>query len=317
MSLLLGTEQGLYHAPDLPFDQTRVVLDAGRVNCVRHTPNGTFAATDSGLFRSTDGGAEWTDLGVPQSAVYAVTADPNDDRLYAGTQPARLYAAALDPPITDDSWRELPGFYEVPSRDDWRTPRHDGGAQVRSLAVHTDAPDRLVAGVEIGGVYCSDDRGETWSERRIRLDPATEIDDVHHVLVRSPDQWIASTGNGLYRTDDAGREWHRLDDGLDRTYFREALDRNEHLYAAAAVGPPGEWEGDRGADGALFRSVDGGETVETIPYPGQPEELILSWSTDGDTIVAGTNAGRVLGGPNHWETAGMVPAPVRSVAVVP
>lgn len=317
MSLLLGTEQGLYHEPDSAFDQTRVVLDTGRVNCVRHTPHGTFAATDSGLFRSTDGGAEWTELGIPQTTVYAVTPDPNGDRLYAGTQPARLYAADLDPPITDGSWRELSGFYEVPTRDDWRTPQHDGGAQVRSLAVHTDAPDRLVAGVEIGGVYCSDDRGETWSERRVQPDPATEIDDVHHILARSPDRWIVSTGNGLYRTDDAGREWQRLDDGLDRTYFREALVRNEQLYAAAAIGPPAEWNGERGADAALFRSADDGETVETATYPGEPEELILSWASHGDRIVAGTNAGRVISGPDHWETAGMVPAAVRSVAVIP
>lgn len=59
------------------------------------------------------------------------------------------------------SWRELEGFQELPSREEWFTPRHRNKAHVRSLDTHPDTPDRVIAGVKIGGVHPSDDHGET------------------------------------------------------------------------------------------------------------------------------------------------------------
>ena len=31
--------------------------------------------------------------------------------------------------------------------------------------MRSETPDRLIAGVEVGGVHISDDQGETWTER--------------------------------------------------------------------------------------------------------------------------------------------------------
>ncbi|MFB6301584.1 MAG: WD40/YVTN/BNR-like repeat-containing protein [Haloferacaceae archaeon] len=307
MALLFGTESGIYRTPDVEFDDATKALDAGRVMRVRRFggSDGTFACTKTGLYRSMDGGETWTGLGVPREEVYAACTSPNGDRLYAGTHPAHLYVSVN----SGDSWRELEGLQELPSRDDWYTPRHRNEAHIRSLDTHPDAPHRVIAGVEVGGVHLSEDEGVTWTERRDGVH-----DDVHHVLVLGSAEYIASCGDGLYRTRDAGHSWMRLDGDLSRRYFREAIVHDGRLYAAAARSSPGTWSGDSGADAALFVSDDDGGTFSTPDYPGKPREVVLAWAVADDRVVAGTNDGRALVESNgEWETVGRLPSAIRSL----
>jgi len=220
MAVLIGTRDGIYRTATVPVEGAEQVLDSGDVPRVRTFPavDGVFAATKTGLYRSMDEGQTWKDLGVPQEEVYSVVASPDGERLYAGTHPAHLYVST----DSGETWDELEGFQELPSRDEWHTPRHRNEAHVRSLGVHPETPDRVVAGVEVGGVHVSDDQGETWTERRDGVQ-----DDVHHVLVLGADEFVASCGDGLYRTRDTGQSWTRLDTELDHRYFREAFELDE------------------------------------------------------------------------------------------
>lgn len=193
--LLIGTTEGIYRAPMDEIDDATRVLESKRVLRIREFSGAVFAATQSGLFRSTDDGATWTDLGVPRDEVYSVLVSPAGERLYAGTHPAHLYVSTDE----GNSWRELEGLQDLPSREEWRLPRHRNEAHVRSLGAHPDAPERVIAGIEVGGVHVSDDSGDTWTERRDGLH-----DDVHPVLVQENDEFVASCGGGLYRTRDAG-----------------------------------------------------------------------------------------------------------------
>jgi photosystem II stability/assembly factor-like uncharacterized protein len=310
MPLLIGTREGVFRSEGPPVEDPEPVLDSGDTSRVRvfDRVDGAFAAAETGLYRSTDGGRAWEDLRVPRREVYSVVPGPDGDRLYAGTHPAHLYVSSDD----GETWRELEGFQDLPSRDEWHTPRHRDEAHVRSLGVHQDAPDRVIAGVEVGGVHVSDDRGETWTERREGVQ-----DDVHHVLVVDSETYVASCGDGLYRTRDAGESWTRLDGGLEHRYFREACAVDGRLYAAAARGPPGIWSGEGGADAILVESTDLGATLEPVAYPGGPSEVVLAWATVGGRVLAGTHEGRLLEREaGTWTEAGAVPAGIRSLAIV-
>lgn len=305
--LLIGTSDGVYRSAIDEVDDATRVLDSERVLRVRRFGGRVFAATHSGLFRSTDGGVTWSDLGVPRDEVYSVLRSPDGERLYAGTHPAHLYVSR-----DGSAWNELTGLQDLPSRDEWQLPRHRDEAHIRSLGVHPDVPERIVAGIEVGGVHISDNEGETWTERREGVH-----DDVHHVLVVGDEEYIASCGGGLYRTRDAGLSWTRLDADLDHTYFREAFIHGDRLYAAAARSPPPSWGGERGQDAALFESTDGGDSFESVPYPAGPEEFILAWASDEDGVLAGTRGGHVLRrSDSEWTTIGSVPASIRSLSVV-
>lgn len=98
---------------------------------------------------------------MPREEVFSVVVNPDGDRLYAGTHPAHLYVSTDD----GETWTELEGLQDLPSREEWHTPRHRNETHIRSLGVHPDAPERVIAGVEVGGVHVSEDDGETWTER--------------------------------------------------------------------------------------------------------------------------------------------------------
>lgn len=306
--LVAGSDDGVYRIADVrePGETTaEKVLDSGRAFRVRQFDalDGLFAATESGLYHSRDG-TEWTDLGVPAEEVCAVCANPAGDRLYAGTRPARVYVSPSvssddGPDPGADQWRELDGFRELRSRE-WRKARHDDVAQVRSLRTHSDAPERVVAGVEVGGVHVSDDRGETWRARNEGVH-----DDVHHVHVVAPDTYLASTGFGLYRTTDAGRSWTRLDRNVERRYFRESFSLDGVVYAGGAYGSSSTWAEE--TPHALFECR--GNALEQVASP-TPDELAIGWCSIGDAVVGATHRGTILvKRDGDWRKAGRVPVP--------
>lgn len=304
MSLCIGTNDGVYLAagPDSAPDR---VLDAGTTLQVRRLGGETFAAADGGLFRSADG-REWTDCGVPADAATSVAASPDGRRLYAGTRPAHVHVSEDG----GDSWTRSGAFAALPGRDDW-VNLGGVGPQVRALAVHRGAPDRVVAGVEAAGVYVSPDRGDTWQRRSAGLNA-----DVHDVTALGRDEWVAACGRGCYRTRDAGRTWTALDTSPDQfwhTYHREAISHDGTLFVGAQDRAAARYDDD--ASGLLLASPNAGRDWTAESYPGREEAFPLAWTVHEDTVLAGTNDGRVLARTaDGWRTTASVPATVRSLA---
>lgn len=317
--LYAGSDDGVYRIDGIqggPTETTQV-LESGRVYRVRRLDGlpGLFVAATEDVYYSPDG-EDWTALGVPTDAdVNAVGATPDGEVLFAGTYPAHVYAfegfdpASVGGGSTDEAvdeaestgWTELEGFLELPAREDWGLPRHDFQAHVRSIHSHPDAPDRVAVGVEVGGVHVSGDRGETWSERR----DGTH-DDVHHLAVGGPETFVTATGKGLFRSDDAGRSWTRLDADHEPEYFRESLVHDGDVYAGAAHGPSPTWPDDD--DPALFVSRDGGP-LERVDSP-VPEEVVIGWTVAEGDVVGATYAGTLLREtPDGFEVVGEVPTP--------
>jgi hypothetical protein len=315
--LLAGSDDGVYRFSDLDGSADRTAertLASGRVMRLRtfDTLAGAFAATTTGLFHSPDG-ETWVDLGVPTEAVYGVGALP-DGRLYAGTRPARVYVGEFeygaDAGEPDDvgpavEWRECEGFQTLPSREEWRLPRHDDLAQVRDLHHDPADSDRLVAGVEVGGVHVSDDGGETWVERRGDDGDGVD-DDVHELHVVGPGEYVAATGFGLFRTTDAGESWTRLDEGVDQRYFRTAFSLDGVAYAGGALANSSTWD-DPDADPELFAVRDG--SVERVGLPVADETVTGMTAVDGALAVATHRGSVFVRGDGSWERIRDLPVP--------
>lgn len=310
--VIAGSDDGVYRI-DIADEPARTapqkVLDSERVYRVRQFDgvDGVFAASAGGLYFTPDGQA-WSQLGVPESKITAVTADPAGNTLYAGTRPARIYTADLRQrlPTGPDDWTELPGFRDVRDRADWGLPRHDGKAQVRSLQTHPDRPGRLVAGLEVGGVFVSDDSGETWDSRHATDVVSEHPDDVHELVTGDSDTLVIATGDGLLYSGDAGRNWRRLDTEHSQRYFRSALVHDGVVYAGGAHGPSPTWN--ENTDHAIFESRDG-ESVETVASP-TPDELVIGWCVDDGDVFAATHRGSVLRRTEDgYTTVGSVPTP--------
>jgi len=303
MPLLIGTDAGLYRVEDVPFDRgdAEQVLDCGVVTAVKTFDHaaGVFVASSTGAFRSTDGGDTWTDLGVPlgdrfwhagQSEVWSILA--TNEALYAGTNDPYIFRSVDD----GETWAELKGFRKLPSRGYWESPIDPHYARLRVLESVPGRPEHLIAGVEAGGIHLSRDGGRTWLDRR-----ETIVDDVHQVLPISEDVWLAATGyldhdlenlglghavgsGGLFRTVDGGDSWERLDPGNDFSYIRRVFVHDGTLYFCGGEEAPPAWVNDE-HDAALFRSDNFGRDFERISYPGEPHEVIETWTVfEGDVI---------------------------------
>lgn len=319
--LFAGSVDGVYRiegAREAGATEAERVLSADGVYGLRQfdRPGGLFAATGSGAYHSP-AGRQWTAISLPGERVYSVAVGPAGDRLYAGTRPARLFAArsSTGVPTDEAAWDEVDGFARLRTRTDWAIPRHDGLAQLRSVRTDRAEPDRIVAGVEVGGVYVSDDGGETWTARTIDGFDEPHTDDIHHLALADAETIVASTGSGLYRSTDVGRTWARLDAAHPQRYFREAFVHDGTVYAGGAPRHPATWEDE--ADHALFACHDG-ETLERESSP-TPDEVAVGWcAVDGD-VVAVTHRGTLLRRRRgEWAVAGSVPTPgQRRVQCVP
>ncbi|MFC6826945.1 WD40/YVTN/BNR-like repeat-containing protein [Halopelagius fulvigenes] len=307
MTLLIGTDEGLYRVDRIPFERgdAERILDCGVVTAVRTFDHveGVFVASSEGAFRSRGDGDAWTDLGVPlgdrfwhagQSEVWSILATA-DGALYAGTNDPYIYRSIDD----GETWSELKGFRDLPSRGHWESPIDPHYARLRALESVPGRPNRLIAGVEAGGIHLSNDGGQTWLDRR-----ETIIDDVHQILPISEDVWLATTGyldhdlenlglghavgeGGLYRTTDAGDSWDRIDTGNDFSYIRRVFAHDGTVFFCGGEEAPPAWVNDE-HEAALFESTNFGRDFERVPYPGEPHEVIETWDVHEGDVVCGS-----------------------------
>jgi photosystem II stability/assembly factor-like uncharacterized protein len=205
-----------------PDEETAVAtpdLDGRALECVAvhpERPDRVFVGTfESGLWRSTDGGATFERVGaghIEQDAVMAAAVSPHDpDVVWAGTEPSRVYRS------TDggDTWDHRDGFVGLPSSDEWAFPPRPHTHHVRWIEPDPHEPGHLYVAVEAGALVTTDDGGETWEDRV----PGSRRDT--HSMATHPDApgraWGAA-GDGYAETTDDGGTWDHPQDGLDRTY---------------------------------------------------------------------------------------------------
>ena len=88
----------------------------------------------------------------------------------------------------------------------WRSLPITAADGVFSLATHPGRPGRIAAGLASGGVIISEDEGQSWQARSQGL-PDARVTAVA-VASLSPDTlYAAIRGDGLWKSEDAGRSW--------------------------------------------------------------------------------------------------------------
>jgi photosystem II stability/assembly factor-like uncharacterized protein len=299
-----------------------VVLDSAGAQCVAidpHDPDRAYVGTfDRGLFATDDGGRSWrsAESRLHDQRVLSVSVSPSDrdggpSAVYAGTEPSNLYRS-------DDggrSWRVLPALRTLPSEPNWSFPPRPWTHHVSTIALHPTDPDRLIVGIELGGVMRSHDRGESWLDHNPRAHS-----DAHQLLIDpvAPERVYEAAGQGIARSDDLGETWRRYEGGLDRHYaWAVAVDPvdPDRWYVSVSRGPfaaHGGGDGqsvllrascernggrENGGDGSTFTRIDawGGEPeLRRMPYalatvPGRADWLLAGLR--GGTLLVSDDAG--------------------------
>jgi photosystem II stability/assembly factor-like uncharacterized protein len=165
-----------------------------------------FAATDTGLYRSTDAGQTWQDVygslalpaPLPTSAIALSPDFATDDTLFAGSPGAILRSANRG-----QTWQ----LALLPSP----------GPTIAALAVSPNFTEDgvVLAGTLEDGVLRSADRGRTWSGWNFGLLDLNIVSmAISPAFVR--DQTIfVGTESGLFRSSNGGRAWRVVDTPME------------------------------------------------------------------------------------------------------
>ena len=303
--------------------EVRRSLDGKHIHALLFAGGTIFAgAWWDGVYASEDGGETWEarDVGIEVRSLFSLAAVDLEDgtRLFAGTEPARLY-------YSDDmgmKWIELPELRSVESVPRWRFAADPFEAHLKHINFHPDDPTHMYASIEVGGLLESTDGGQTW----------TDIDvpnpDVHRTVIdhRNPSVLWTTGGAGLLQSEDGGRSWQELfgkenEIGGYPDQLVHLPSDPDTLYVSASQTGPRSWvrEGStKGfAGGRIAKSTDGGRswTVLTGGLPdrlhGNVEAMCLEEANGSVQLFAGMTDGEVWwtgdGGENWSMIAQLAP----------
>ncbi len=252
-------------------------------------PAVVYAGAGQGLFRSSDHGASWQRMSLPEEAgeVWAVAAHPADHRvLLAGTSPTGVWRS-------DDAggtWRRLPDAAR-PER-----VHMEFKTRVMRFAIDPARPDAIFAALEVGGVMRSLDGGEHWDDccsglvdladrpnlkSMLQSDTDTEgMLDAHALCVNpaKPGSVYLAVRMGLFHSADQGSGWRDMEVGRysPLTYSRDvAVSPHNSRVMYACLSPAA-----RSHDGSLYRSADFGESWTRFDRGVKAEATMMALALD-------------------------------------
>lgn len=293
-------------------------LDGLHVSALMYEPGrgAIFAGMHGeGLFRSLDGGVSWESSmnGLRFPHVFTLAYDRRGERvtLFAGTEPAHLFRS------TDcgDSWQEVTGLRKVDGQEKWSFPPPPHIAHVKHVTADPRDERILYVCIEQGALLKSTDGGETFRQLFFEDAGCRYNNDTHRIVFhpQNPDRIYLDGGDGVFRSDDAGRSWQHLATPSMRVAYPDQLylapDDPETVFAVGGGTPPFVWRQTGDAQSAVVRSRDGGRTWAALgnglpaALPGNLEAATLVSWPGGYGLFVGSTDGEVfcsLDRGEHW-----------------
>jgi hypothetical protein len=306
-SLLVCTRDGLVRLAGAGGSWDSAVLTEAPARCVAAGRGTLLIGTGDGAFVSRDDGAGWRRAELPEPGVFSV-AIAGDGTLFAGTEPSRLFRSS-----DGDQWHELTALQEIPSRHRWSYPPRPWTSHVRWIAPDPHGPERLLVGIELGGLMYSDDGGESFTDHR----PGAERD--VHTLAWHPrvaGRAYEAAGGGATWSRDGGWSWEPAESGRSHRYcwaLAVDIDDPERWYVSAAHGPR-QAHGGGPAQAGLYRWNGAGrwEPIGAgLPEPLDSMPYALSSSSAG--VFAGLADGRIFHSADRGDTWQELPVRLGSV----
>ncbi len=268
------------------------------INCIEiNDSNHIFIGGNYTGYRSTDNGATWTNLPLPDG-INSFAFAPNGD-VYAGCSREYAYESGVYKSTNNgDSWTPVKqgirvyATHNIAINDDgdifvgsygwgiWRST--DDGAtwtqqnsglhhfQIKSLYILNDG--NIYAGAAGGGIYRSSDNGESWQQVGLT------VAGVYKIAISPTNENLFAAVNGMARSSDDGQTWVPINNGLTNYGVQTVAIKNDGTIFAGCT-----------SDGSLtcvYRSTDNGNSWIASDAGIQRQSVFdLSFDTSGNIYL--------------------------------
>ncbi|HEV2953093.1 MAG TPA: exo-alpha-sialidase [Candidatus Dormibacteraeota bacterium] len=279
------------------------------------------------LQRSRDGGDSWEPVEAgPAFAkgdarelkqIWSVVAGHAPGVLWAGVSPGALFRSDDG----GDSWQLNEGLDAHPTRESWAPGA--GGLCLHTIVPDASDPKRIFVGISAVGIFRSDDGGQSWAIKNQGVSAVFEDEQRQHTEIfrcvhkfvqdpRDPNLLYQQNHIGVYRSNDAGDSWDRIENGLP-SEFGFPMVLNPHKPGTVFVIPQESSQFRAFPEGrmAVYRTRNGGAswapTEVGLASPSYSGVLRNSMITDGAAetgIYFGTTGGEVyasIDDGERWE----------------
>ena len=352
--LAIGTRKGLFLArstdrlswsvtgPRLPMTEVYAVAIDTRPATPRLLVGTSSSHFGPSVSVSDDLGATWDepetapiafdeDTGTSLERVWQLAPGRPDapEEIFAGTQPSALFRS------TDGgrSFELVRGLWDHPHRPKWGGGY--GGQAIHTVLPHPTDPNRMLVAMSTGGVYRTEDGGATWqpSNTGIRAyflpdDEYPEFGQCVHKVARhpaAPELVFAQNHHGVYRSDDEGRTWTSIADGLPSD-FGFAMVTHPHrtgvIYTFPLHADTRRYPPDNRA--RVYRSEDAGKTWTALSagLPTEPfyatvlRDAMCCDDAEPAGVYFGSRSGEVYGSADEGESWRLIASHLPDVVCV-
>ena len=296
---------------------------AGIVNALAvapNAPNTIYAATDNGVYRSTNGGTNWSKRsGTGLAAIHAtnrMAVDPsNSSVVYVGhffglfkstdggdnwstvtitpQSSISVFSIVFDPstPSTMYVGASTGVFKSTDSASTW-SPQNNFGVQatpdVRALAIDPTAPSTIYAGTFGLGFFKSTNGGGVWTASNTGMGGISPtfigvvVIDPANTSTIYTGHGATPSGGGVNKSTNGGASWSPLTTGVPNDWIRAMVVTSSGVYAGVS-------------NAGLIKSTNGG-TSWTNANTGLGSPIInslVTHPTDAAVLYAGTSTSGV------------------------
>lgn len=198
--------------------------------------NRNSVAWGDGIYKSTDGGATWTNMGLRNCYSFSkVLIDPKDKNIVYTAALGQTWGYNRDRGIykTADggkNWKQILYVDERTGVADLVMDPSNPSVMIAAMWQHLRYPYNFVSGGPGSGIYKTTDGGASWHHLRKGL-PKTQLGRVGlsyfykdpHIILASVE---AVDATGLYRSADSGESWTKIS-GLDPRPFYFSIPRQD------------------------------------------------------------------------------------------
>jgi len=305
-----------------------------------------YVAFDHGHFgvklhRSDDDGKTWKELSPPAfpkvledaeekpsvSEIWSLESAGPDKvgSLWAGTIPGGLFHSA----DRGDSWQLVTSLWNREERKEW----FGGGKDfpgIHSICVDPRDSDKVMLGVSCGGVWVTENSGETWNCKaegmRAEYMPPERTHDPNiqdpHILVQCPGHpdalWVQHH-NGIFKSTDCANSWQEIENPAVSPFgFATAVHPTDPQTAWFVPGVKDECRVPVDGKLVVTRTTDGGKSFDVLGE-GLPQEHCydivfrhcLAIDSTGSQLAMGSSTGSLWisenGGENWLNVAQHLP----------